>query len=380
MIQTTRAARIETKVRPRPATGIAKTYLYGVLEGGPKACPRAVGVDGESPLRLLSYDGLKAVVSDYQGPAFGALPREQLVGCLLAHQRVTEGFLAAQAVLPVKFGTLLDDPQEALALLSQGHLAFKQALASYRDKVELEVAATWDLAQTLRKAAQEPEVAQARLALADRGQLTMEEQVQVGRVVKDCLDRRRRAYRERMAGLLQPLAAGMAPNALLSEEMVMNMAFLVERGREAEFGRAVEWLDHVFKGEIAFRVIGPLPPYSFATVEVERIAPERVAAARQALGLKGTFSAAEVRRAYRRLAAGEQRRESEEKTLSARLAQLKQAADLLASWSGVREKLSGGDSPVALKDGAGLFALRIGGLRSLEIEAARFGGQTLVAL
>ncbi|MBI4216871.1 MAG: GvpL/GvpF family gas vesicle protein [Chloroflexi bacterium] len=379
MIQSTQATRIETKVRPRPKTGAASTYLYGVLEGGPKACPRAVGVDGKSSLRLLSYDGLKAVVSDYQGPVFGALPREQLVGCLLAHQRVTEGFLAAQAVLPVKFGTLLDDPQEVLALLAQGHLALKSALASYRDQVELEVAATWDLAQALRKAAQEPEVAQAKLALETLGRpWTVQEQIQLGRLVKEGLDHRRRAYRERMAGFLQPLAAGVAPNALLSEEMVMNMAFLVERGREAEFGRAVERLDDVFKGEIAFRVIGPLPPYSFATVEVERIAPERVAAARQTLGLEGTLTAAEVRRTYRRLAAGEQRREPEGRILSSRLGQLKQAADLLASWCGVKA-VSGTDLPAASKGGAGLFALRIGGLRSLEIEAARFGGQALVA-
>ena len=52
-----------------------------------------------------------------------------------------------------------------------------------------------------------------------------------------------------------------SPN--LSDTMLLNAAFLVEREREAEFDNVVAALAEAHAGRLIFNYVGPLPPYSF---------------------------------------------------------------------------------------------------------------------
>lgn len=149
-----------------------------------------------------------------------------------------------------------------------------------------------------------------------------------------------------MVGFIKPLSVDSVSNVLVSDEMVMNEAFLVERHRHSEFDAAVQRLDHIFQGRINFRVIGPLPSYSFSTVEITRITPDKLAAARQTLGLPGRISEDDVRRAYRRLAAQEQRNlNSEDETARTSLDRIREASRVLTEYTG------GHQSPPQHQDG-----------------------------
>jgi len=161
--------------------------------------------------------------------------------------------------------------------------------------------------------------------------------------------------------------------------MVMNVAFLVDRAREDEFDDQVRELDSLFGNRITFRVIGPLPPYSFSTVEITRLTTEQVEAARQELDLPERFAEADIRRAYRRLAAEEQRKAlSGMKTPPDRLAKLRRASEVLQACR--RGRASPGDrgdvSESAPTDC--LFAVSVRGTGYQEVEAARFGGAVRV--
>jgi DnaJ-domain-containing protein 1 len=102
---------------------------------------------------------------------------------------------------------------------------------------------------------------------------------------------------------LQAMAPAVQPNALVADEMVMNVAFLIQRDQEGEFDKRVRELDQAFHDQMNFRVIGPLPPYSFATVEVARPSAEKIEEARQVLALVNEVSEAEAKEAYRRMVA-----------------------------------------------------------------------------
>ncbi len=85
--------------------------------------------------------------------------------------------------------------------------------------------------------------------------------------------------------------------------------------------------------QINLRIIAPLPPYSFATVEVIRPSPEKIEEARQLLGLGEVISELEVRKAYRHLAAETHPdRRQGDKLARMRLAQLRRASDLLVAY------------------------------------------------
>lgn len=277
-------------------------YLYCILEArGVVTSMRETGYP--EPTYLVAEDNVACLVSPYQGSPLAALTKEELVQQLLAHQRVVEQIMQNRAVLPVKFGTVLADPGEVRALLSQGQKALLSALDCVRDKVEIELAATWDLGQVIQEVSREQEVLSARDEASAQGLPSFEERLRLGQLVKTCLDRRRKHYQEIILSHLQSLPLDVVRRSLLSDQMVMNMAFLVEKAQQRELEERLRTLDQLFHGGITFRVIGPLPPYSFCTVDVTRVSACQLEEARQLLELGDELSEAEVRRAYRRVAA-----------------------------------------------------------------------------
>jgi len=245
-------------------------------------------------------------------------------------------------VLPVKFGTVLTTSDEVHSLLSQGHSQFVDALNWVQDKVEIEVAATWNKNKILQEISTEPEIIRASKALIDKKQQTLQEQIQLGRIVKASMDKRRSSYREQMINFLMSLAIDLQPNVLVSDEMVMNVAFLVEKANQEEFDSCVKQLDDLFHNQINFRIIGPLPPYSFATVEVSRPSPEKIEEARQLLHLGNTFSESDVRKAYRHLAAKSHPDYSAGDELAkTQFVKLRQASELLIACFGGQEASNG---------------------------------------
>lgn len=284
---------------------MARSYIYGVIPTGQSL---AFGLSDLPPrpeeVRSVGCRGLGCVVSDYLGEDLASLPKGELVRCLMAHQTVIERVMKDHPILPLKFGTLVEDEDEVRLLLQHGHRIVREALAQMDGKVEMEVAATWDLKRVLAEIGQEDGIVRLKESIACRsGREALERQIQAGRLVKGSLDRRRGDYQRRLLESLRGAALDVQPNALVADEMVVNAAFLIEREREAEFDEQVRELDEALRGEVSFRIIGPLPPYSFATVEVIRPSAEKLDEARRLLGLGASVSEAEVKAAFRRLAA-----------------------------------------------------------------------------
>lgn len=355
---------------------MGQTYLYGVIAGAKEAALGIAGVDGVSPAHVVARGDLGCVVSDYKGKDFGALSQERVVRSLLAHQQVVEQVMRDRTVLPVKFGTLLGSSQEVRAVLEQGQAQLGRALASIQDQIEIEVAATWDARRVLQDISNDDQVVRTREAILRSGQPSPEERIHLGQLVKGCMDRRRDSYRERMMEVLRPLAFDAAANTLVSDAMVMNVAFLVDRSRQREFDERIQRLDELFRDEITFRVIGPLPPYSFSRVEITPLTPEQVEEARQTLWLGDVISEARVRKAYRRLAAEEQRDlEAGDELAKVRFAILRRATALLLHFCRAdgEAQAAGGGPGTAGRNRGRRFLIDVKGSRSDEIEPTRFG-------
>ena len=317
---------------------MSRVYLYGIIATEEPTNPTITGVDGISPVYIADHRGLGGVVSDYQGGELEALPKDQLVQHLLRHQQVIEKVMAmGHTVLPIRFGTSLGDREDLLSLLAQGQQRLAHELALLQDRIEMEVAVTWDVDQVLQQIAREEEIAGARDNLTARGQLTLADQINLGRIVKERLDQRRQVYQDRVLNSLSALAVDLVSNALLSDAMVANAAFLLHRDRQRQFDLKVRQLDHLFAEEglleFNFRVIGPLPPYSFNTLEITPVSAERVEAAKQALCLEEVVSEAQVKQAFRRLAARDQSHDRSVNGLDeTRIVRRRQAADLLTAY------------------------------------------------
>ena len=67
---------------------------------------------------------------------------------------------------------------------------------------------------------------------------------------------------------LRQLAHDVRENEVLADRMVVNAAFLVEKAREPEFDQTTTGLDERFGKRVAFKYVGPVPPYNFVNIVV----------------------------------------------------------------------------------------------------------------
>ncbi len=283
-----------------------KKYIYGVIKTSqPATFGQSLLSPGLEEVYTVVHRDLAGVVSNYSGSDFASLSREDKLRCLMAHQGVIERVMKeGYAILPVKFGTLVEDEDEIRRILEQGCKKFAQTLDQMDGVVEIEVAATWDLKKVLEKIRNEKEIIQLKHSMGDKtASEILEMQMNAGKLVKESLDRRRESYRSQAMQSLTEAALDIQPNAMVTNEMVMNVAFLIQREKQEDFDSQVRQIDEAFDDQINFRVIGPLPPYSFSTVEIKHPDPGKIEEARQLLGLGTDVSDKELKEAYRHLAA-----------------------------------------------------------------------------
>lgn len=286
-----------------------RKHLFGILELNGDAPPEPIALgDYEGDLQMVGHRDIAAAVGRTPLADYRALDKETLLRCLVAHQRVLEHLLARATVIPVKFGTLAAGDGEVERILQVGYADLKRALAESRGKTEFEVVGTWQVAQVLSEISVEPEIRQLKAQVeALPAEARRQGQIEAGKAVKQRLDQRKREVQE---ALRAELSAGLAGcgcrlrlNETMDDGMVLNLAVLVPLAQQQGFEAALGALDESYAGRLSFRCIGPLPPYSFATVEIRRADSDDVTRARATLGLGEEASLGQVQQAYHGLAA-----------------------------------------------------------------------------
>lgn len=282
---------------------MAGTYLYAVIPGTERTVFPGAGVDDRGAVSTVPHRGLAAVVSASPRADYHGLPRDEAVRYLLTHQRVVERVMETTPLLPVKFGTVLPDEAHVRAFLERGESLFRANLDKFTGLQQLEIVVLWNLEEIFPAIGAEAPIARLKAELAGRpAEETKAERVRVGQLVQASLERRLLALRARLLPALREGARDLVVNPVLHESVVANVALLVDAAQREALERRLEQLDRDFGGRLYFRCVGPLPPYSFATVEAQVPSFAAVEAARRSLGLGEAVTATEIKRGYRRVA------------------------------------------------------------------------------
>ena len=281
---------------------MSRIYLYAVIPATEEAPFAVAGVWPPEPqVRIVRGEALAAVVGAAPPIDFRALSREDAVRYLLAHQRVVESVMQRSAALPVKFGTTLPDEAAVIAMLVRGVSVLAPPLAELSQQVQIELVVSWHIEDILREITGEDAVVRLKAEIERGvGQASSEDRVALGKLVKASIDRRRTAYRARIVEVVRPVVADLADNALMDERMVANLALLLPKQASDRLDAMLAQLDTEFRQQLHFRCVGPLPPYSFATVEVSLPSFEAVDRARRTLSLGERAALAEIKSAYHR--------------------------------------------------------------------------------
>ena len=125
--------------------------------------------------------------------------------------------------------------------------------------------------------------------------------INLGKVVKTLLDKKREEYASEILDILKKEAEDHRSHDVMDDSMIMNVAFLINKDREKIFEEQVDQLDRQYQGGINFRIVGPLPPYSFTTFEMKRAEFGEVNEARSMLELGEEATILEIKEGYREL-------------------------------------------------------------------------------
>jgi len=182
----------------------------------------------EPPLRAVRCAGLSVVCA----PATNG---EVDAEALWRREAVIERLMEDRDLLPVRYGTVVQDEQAAAAAVAPRSEALARALDRVRGAVELSV----------RAVAAGGDDAKAAGHVSGRDYL------------------RDHAARERLARALhEPLAAAARDSVLHDGPGVLRAAYLVDRGRVDGFVALFRELQREHR-ELAVVCTGPWPPYSF---------------------------------------------------------------------------------------------------------------------
>jgi len=291
-------------------------YIYGIIEASEDPHTKISGVG----VYTIPYRNISAVVSDSSFVDYTTLPKDQVAKYLLAHQQVIEKIMGSYTIIPMKLGTYALNIREVEEILLNGYAMFKDIFRKIDNKIELDVVATWnDLNSVIKEIGEREEIKDLKRKLMSGPEgVSVKDQVKIGSLIKNILDKEREKIASEIKAVLAKMSIDLRAHDLMDDRMIFNIAFLIDKDKKTEFEKRLDELNELYnknnppyppliKGgqgglsgdRINFRCVGPLPAYSFYTIETKKIRFEEVDWARKMLHLDNKATKEEIIKAYR---------------------------------------------------------------------------------
>lgn len=239
-------------------------YVFGIVPAGTAVPDDLVGMDDEA-VQLVTDGELAAVV--------GGAPADRPLGRradLFAHSRVLDSFAQGGAVIPTRFGSVMQDEEQVLEeLLRPNREYFSGLLKDLQARAQFTLRARYDESTALSEVvAQDPEVARLREETRDRPEEeTYGARVRLGELVARAMEAKRDADGRRVLESMVGHAVSYDVQEAGGIDDLIEVAFLVDDDRRPAFEAAAEGVAESLAGRAKVRLLGPLAPYNFVPKE-----------------------------------------------------------------------------------------------------------------
>ena len=243
-------------------------YIYCIIGAKQERNFGPIGIGGKSDEVLtISYDDLSMVVSNCQ---MGKL--EVSRQNLLVHEKVIEEVMKEfDSVLPVRFGTIASGADEIRNLLDRRCSEFKIALRDMDHKIELGVKGIWKNMEVVFKEIVEEnqDIKKLKVKLQnDKSKKNIQAKMEIGKMVARAMEKKKEKEAQSIVDALRRTAVNYKLNKAIGDDMFINAAFLVDKGREKEFDNIMDDLSEEYKNRVKFMYVGPLPVYNFINIVI----------------------------------------------------------------------------------------------------------------
>lgn len=235
---------------------MSKLYLYGITR------PREIGdrLAGEG-VHLFTTADRAAIVSDLSDDG----PVEATRRNLLAHADVVEHLHEDGVVLPARFGHVLESRDEALELLALPEI--EQLLTQHEQTCELTLKGTYE-----ESVLAEIGASLQRLRDAYRAEPSIDAGIALGEAVGQELAARRVRDQAEVLDVLEPLVLDVVAGEPAGELAAFDLALLTGRDEVDAVAARLEELAERLSPPLHFKLVGPLPPYSFVRLSMPAVA------------------------------------------------------------------------------------------------------------
>ncbi|MDD5773134.1 MAG: GvpL/GvpF family gas vesicle protein [bacterium] len=243
-------------------------YIYCIIKTSQERNFGPIGIGGRrDEVLTIGHEDLSMVVSSHPIIKF-TVSRENM----LAHELVIEEVMKEfDSVLPVRFGTVAATCDETRNLLDRRYREFKNALVNVEHRIELSVKGIWENMDDIFKeiTRENEEIKKLKKKIQkDSKNKNVPAKMEIGKMVEEALQNKKGKEADTIIDLLRRSACDHKVNKTMGDEMFMNAAFLVDRGREKEFDNIMSDLSEEYKGRIKFMYTGPLPVFNFVNIVI----------------------------------------------------------------------------------------------------------------
>ncbi|MBI4533992.1 MAG: GvpL/GvpF family gas vesicle protein [Candidatus Melainabacteria bacterium] len=243
-------------------------YLYCIVRqcDVPQSLWDIRGLEGE-PLESITHRDLAAVVSHVRTERQRA-SRENL----MAHTLVLEKIMEHQQLLPVRFGIVAKTQDDVVSKVLQAYYwEFLEILKGLDGKKELGLKVFWNHDAIMGQIiADDAQIRDLRDKVAGQSpESSYYQRINLGRLVEAALSAKRDYLKTQLLEALLPLATDHRENKLLTENMVLNAAFLVPVNNEEKFDEALNVFEGKYQDLLTFKYTAVAPPYNFVNIAIQ---------------------------------------------------------------------------------------------------------------
>ena len=275
-------------------------YIYGFV---PNDCFEKIrSTVLKSGLYSIEYADISAVVSDTRDEKIEYMDRETLAHLLVDHQQKIEGIMSGgcSKIIPMQLGTIVSSGNDVIKILKNGQTLIKETFEIIDNVEEFDVAAVWNnFPDLIGKISDMPQVRLLREEIAKKNSYDQADSINIGKLIKQKIDEKNNKVNLDVVNSLQPFCLDTKKHEAMNDEMPLNSAFLVHKENLNSFMETIDNLDSKYADQLNFKIVGPLPCYSFYTLECKTLNKEDIEKAKQVLGIDSYKSELDLKKAYR---------------------------------------------------------------------------------
>lgn len=236
-------------------------YVYAIIPSRKEHNFGQIGLDGEK-VYTIHFREIAAVVSD------SAVKTFEVLDYGIAHQQALEKIMKEYCVIPMSFGQSATEG-DIKTFLSRNYPKLKGYFLKLTGKTELGLKVTWKIDTTIKEiASSNVKIRAMKHQIAGKPlEKTYRQRLTLGTKVAEELTKREEKIASEIFARLGEISADAKMNKNLSDEMVLNAAFLVDKTKERDFDSLVNTLEQEYGEKLLMKYV-IAPPYNFVNVRI----------------------------------------------------------------------------------------------------------------